>query len=167
MRSLRVFVLGLLFAFVVGIGAAAAAPVAATTALPFIWVRAAPSSNAYALYTVYPTYYATLETTGNTQWDGYQTWAEVYVINNGNIRGWVEQGSLVAASQNAPQYAPYNTPYNPAQYPSQYQNQYPSNPYNNYNAGRQPWWGGNTPTYQGQGAPWNGNNGWNTRWRHR
>lgn len=160
MRGLRVFVLGLLFVFVVGIGAAAAAPVAATTALPFIWVRAAPSSNAYAIYTVYPTYYATLQTTGNTQWDGYQTWAEVTVIANGNIRGWVEQGSLVSAGQNAPQYQPQYQP----------QVQYPYNPYNGYNAGHNRWTpyygNGGAPTYQGQGAPWNGNNGWNTRWRH-
>lgn len=99
MRKVRVLLIVVLLVFGVSIGSAAAAPVAATTSLPYVWVRSAPSSNAAVLYTVYPTSYATLETTGNTQWDGYQTWAEVYVTANANIRGWVEQGSLVSASQ--------------------------------------------------------------------
>jgi hypothetical protein len=100
MRHLRSLLIGLLL-FGVGVGAASAAPVAATSALPYIWLRAAPSSYASPVYTVYPTGFATLETTGTTQWDGYQTWAEVYVITNPAIRGWVEQGSLVSASQAA------------------------------------------------------------------
>lgn len=98
MRSLRFVVLMLILVFGVGVAAVAAAPVAVSSSLSFVWVRAAPSSYAQAVYTVYPTAYATLETTGNTHWDGTQTWAEVTVIGNAGIRGWVEQGSVVGST---------------------------------------------------------------------
>ena len=101
MRGLKVLLIVVLLVFGIGVGSAAAASVAATTSLPYVWVRSAPSSSASVVYTVYPTSYATLQTTGNTQWDGYQTWAEVTVIANSGIRGWVEQGSLVNATTTA------------------------------------------------------------------
>ncbi len=99
MRRLSTVLIVLVLVFAVGVGSAAAAPVTATPNLPYVWLRAAPSSYASVVYTVYPTGFATLETTGYTQSDGYQTWAEVYVISNSGIRGWVEQGSLVSAGQ--------------------------------------------------------------------
>jgi len=101
MRRLHTLVIVFLVLFAVGIGSVAAAPMTVTSSLPFVWLRSAPSSYAAAVYTLYPGYAATVETTGNTAWDGYQTWAEVYLIANSGIRGWVEQGSLVSASQPA------------------------------------------------------------------
>ena len=119
MRHLRTLLIVLVI-FGVGIGVASAAPVTVTSSLPYVWVRAAPSSYAGVIYTVYPTGYATLETTGATQWDGYQTWVEVYLIANSGVRGWVEQGSVVSASSQAAapaQYWPANVaPAQAAQY---------------------------------------------------
>ena len=103
MRRLHTLVIVFLVVFAVGIGSVAAAPMTVTSSLPFVWLRSAPSSYAAAVYTLYPGYAATVETTGNTAWDGYQTWTEVYLIANSGIRGWVEQGSLVSASQPAAQ----------------------------------------------------------------
>ena len=141
MRGLKVLLIVVLLVFGIGVGSAAAAPVAATTSVPYVWVRAAPSSYASVVYTVYPTSYATLQTTGNTQWDGYQTWAEVTVIANGGIRGWVEQGSLVSATtagsgwqvnvQAVPQAGvptQANVPYRTANTPVSFQQALPGNP---------------------------------------
>lgn len=160
MRWARTLLFGALFVFVVGVGMTSAASMTLRWGLPFVWVRVAPSSYAPVVYTVYPTGYATLETTGNTQWDGYQTWSEVYLTNNSGIRGWVEQGSLATPYQSAPSWTA----------PAQPQNPYP---YNTNNGGWQqpqqrawPSWNGSAQTYQPQGAPWNGNNGWNRGWRH-
>lgn len=99
MRRLHVLVIVLMVLLVVGVGSVAAAPMTVTSSLPFVWIRSAPSSYAAAVYTLYPSYNATVETTGNTTWDSYQTWTEVYLIGNPGVRGWVEQGSLVGASQ--------------------------------------------------------------------
>ena len=152
MRWARVFIVGLLCIFVVGVGTAAASW-SVRPGLPFVWVRAAPSSYAPAIYTLYPNYGVTVETTGNTQWDGYQTWTEVYVTSNTGIRGWVEQGSLSSGYQS----------WNPPQQPQQ--NPYPNNPPNNGWQQQGAWmpnWGGNAQTFQSQGAPpWGMNGGRN------
>ena len=74
MRRLTMIAIGFVLIFAVGVATVGATPMTVTSSLPFVWIRATPSSYAAAVYTLYPNYAATVETTG-----------------------WVEQGALVSA----------------------------------------------------------------------
>lgn len=118
----RMLVLLMMVTLLCFVGAVAATPMTVAASLPFVWIRSAPSSSATAVYTLYPSYHAVVETTGNTAWDGYQSWTEVYLIANAGVRGWVEQGSLVTmvapVSDVQPQtpYWPHGTSWGQPQY---------------------------------------------------
>lgn len=78
------------------------------SAVPFVWVRATPSSIGQVITTVYPSsVFAASATAGGAtfSWDGVQWWGYV-VLPTTTITGWVEIGSLQRIVVNGPTNTP-------------------------------------------------------------
>lgn len=87
-----------------------------TPGLPFVWLRAEPSSTAAVRATVWPSTGASLVTVGGSaHWDGYQWWYEMATYPDGRGRGWVERVSLAQVVQQSapPVYTPVPFPATP------------------------------------------------------
>src|SRR5579864_4176072 len=68
--------------------------------IPFVWLRATPSSSGQIRRTIWPSSGPVLQVVSYPpSWDGYQSWYFVAPIGNASVNGWVEQASLVNAGQ--------------------------------------------------------------------
>jgi len=68
--------------------------------VPFVWLRATPSSAGHISSTVWPSSGPVLEVVSSPpSWDGFQSWYFVAPIGNSLVNGWVEQVSMVLPSK--------------------------------------------------------------------
>lgn len=91
-----------------------------TTGVPFVWLRAEPSSTAGVRATVWPSASASLVTVGGSaHWDGFQWWYEMATYPDWRVRGWVERVSLTQVVLNPapPVYTPTPAPFQPTSTP--------------------------------------------------